>query len=162
LFSYPSVFDMIPEHPEPLLDADGHPLPFNLRDPEDWERLGWSVVDPRKDSAIPYAARRAHLTHELARARRLWMALDQLAPIPHPVPLPVVAGSSGTVQRTALVTAANGGLRVRFDAPAPSRTRFKALLFEPGDEMVPVRSLVAEGSSHDPASSLCFVQVLRS
>jgi hypothetical protein len=36
------------------------------------------------------------------------------------------------------------------------------LLFEPGDTMVPDRSLTAQGSSHDPASSLCFRAVRHS
>jgi pimeloyl-ACP methyl ester carboxylesterase len=162
LFSYPSVFDMIPEHLPPLLDRDGNPLPFNLDDPDDWERLGWSVVDPRKESAIPYAARRAHLTRELARTRRLWAAMNQLAARPNPVSVYVVACVSRTVQRTALVTPGSSGMKVSFDPPAVSRTRFKALLFEPGDEMVPMRSLVAEDSTHDPAGSLYFTRVLRS
>jgi hypothetical protein len=38
----------------------------------------------------------------------------------------------------------------------------KPLLREPGDTMVPIRSLVAEDSSHDPASSLCFARVVHS
>jgi pimeloyl-ACP methyl ester carboxylesterase len=162
LFSFPSVFDMIPERLAPLVDGDGNSLAFNLDDPADWERLNWSVVDPHCESTIPYEARRAHLEHELARTRRLWGALDQLAARPNPVPLYVVACQSRSVQRTALVLPGNHGMKVRFDPPAVSRSRFKALLFEPGDEMVPMRSLVAESSTHDPASSLCFVQVLHS
>ena len=43
-----------------------------------------------------------------------------------------------------------------------ARMRFKQLLREPGDTMVPIRSLVAEGFSHDPAGSLCFARVLHS
>lgn len=162
LFSYPSVFDMIPEHLSPLVDGDGNALSFNLDNPDDWERLGWSVIDPRRASRIPYSVRRAHLEKELVRSRRLWSALDQLANAPNPVPLFVVAGLSRSVQRTALVTRRGGGMKVSFDLPASSRTRFKALLFEPGDEMVPVRSLVAQDSSHDPSSSLCFARVLHS
>ena len=162
LFSYPSVFDMIPAHLQPLVDAAGQPLPFGLDNPNDWERIGWSVVDPRKKSTIPYAARRAHLEQELTRTRRLWSAMSQLGSTPNPVPIYVVAGLAGSVQRTALVTQKHGGVKVKFAPPAASGTRFKALLFEPGDEMVPVRSLVAEESTHDPASSLCFAQVLGS
>jgi hypothetical protein len=88
--------------------------------------------------------------------------MDQIASTPNPVPLYVVACLSRSVQRTALVTTGHGRTKVRFDAPPGGHARFKALLFEPGDEMVPLRSLVAEGAPHDPASSLCFAEVLRS
>ena len=162
LFSYPSVFDMIPSRLVPLVDGEGNPLPFNLDDPDNWERLGWSVVNKGRESAIPYAERRTHLERELARSRRLWAAMDQLGTTPNPVPLYAVACFSRSVQRTALVTAGHGGMKVRFDAPAAAHARLKALLFEPGDEMVPLRSLVAEGVAHDPASSLYFTGVLRS
>jgi len=162
LFSYPSVFDMIPEPAAPLVDRRGNALPFDLDDPDDWERLGWSIVDRNSDSSIPYPERRAHLTRELARSRRQRDAMDQLASSPNPVTLYVVAGWAQSVQRTALVTDGSRGMKVHFDPPAASRTRLAPLLFEPGDAMVPVRSLVAQSSSHDPASSLCFARVLRS
>ncbi len=162
LFSYPSVFDMIPERLDPLVDRAGKALPFNLDDPGAWERLGWSALDPSKKSTSPYAVRRAHLESELKRVRRLWSALDQLGATVNPVPIYVVAGFSRSVQRTALITEQHGQAKVSFDPPAIARNRFKALLFEPGDEMVPVRSPVASGSSHDPAGSLCFTKVFRS
>ncbi len=162
LFTYPAVFDMIPGRLAPFIDGDGQPLAFDLDDPDDWERLGWSVVDPRRSSPIPYAVRRAHLERELSRGARLRAAMNQIASTPNPVTLYVVVGDSHTVQRTALVTQGNDGMKVRFDPPAVARKRLKPLLYEPGDKMVPVRSLVADGSSHDPASSLCFAGVVQS
>jgi pimeloyl-ACP methyl ester carboxylesterase len=162
LFSYPSVFDMIPKRLAPLVDDRGRPLPFNLDEPAGWERTGWSVVDARSPSAIPYATRRAHLARELARHARLWEALDQLASTPNPATLYVVAGWSKSVQRSAVLTDGRRGMTVRFDPPPIARARLKPLLFEPGDAMVPMRSLVAESSSHDPASSLHFTRVLQS
>ncbi len=162
LFTYPSVFDMIPGTIAPFVDGDGKPLPFNLEDPADWERVGWSIIDPRSDCAIPYEERRRHLASELARGARLRAALNQLASTPNPVPETVVACLSRSVQRTALVTQGSRGVEVRFDPPAASRTHLVPLLFEPGDSMVPARSLVAGGSTHDPASSLKFVRVLQS
>ena len=162
LFTYPAVFDMIPGSIAPLVDDTGKALPFHLDDPDDWERVGWSVIDPRRDSATPYDIRRKHLERELARSTRMRAALNQLASTPNPVTLYVVACLSRSVQRTALVTHRNGSIKVRFDASAVTRRRLKQLLREPGDAMVPVRSLVAEGSSHDPMSSLCFVRVLHS
>lgn len=137
LFTYPAVFDMIPRHPPPLVDGSGMPLPFRLDNPDDWERLGWSVIDPRRRSSIPYELRRKHLKSELSRSDRFWAAMDQRANTPNPVPLYAVVGLSRSVQRTALVTTGKDGLKVRFDAPAAKRRRLKALLFEPGDGMVP-------------------------
>ena len=162
LFTYPSVFDMIPRRLPPLVDGAGKPLPFTLDDPEDWERLAWSVIDPSRESEVPYAVRREHLERELDRSARLWAAMNQLAATPNPVPIYAVAGFSRSVQRTALVSTRNGDVKVRFDPPSVARTRLKALLFEPGDEMVAMRSLVAQDSPHDPASSLNFTRVLQS
>jgi pimeloyl-ACP methyl ester carboxylesterase len=162
LFTYPAVFDMIPRRIVPLVDGDGKPLPFDLENPDDWERVGWSVVDPHRESRVPYAVRREHLERELARSARTRAAMNQLGTTPNPVTLYVVACLSRSVQRTAVVTNGNGGLKVRFDPPAVGRTRLKPLLREPGDTMVPIRSLVAEDSSHDPASSLCFARVVHS
>ncbi len=162
LFTFPSVFDMIPGRPVPLVDKDGQALPFRLDDPDDWERLSWSVVGEQSDSAIPPIVRRAHLEGELARSARLRAALDQIASTPNPVTLYVVASLSRSVQRTALVTNGNGRIKVRFGNPAGARTRLSPLLFEPGDTMVPDRSLTAAGSSHDPFGSLCFARILHS
>ena len=53
-------------------------------------------------------------------------------------------------------------MKVRFDPPAGTGALLKPLLFEPGDSMVATRSLAAEGSSHDPTSSLCFTRVVHS
>jgi hypothetical protein len=164
LFSFPSVFDVIPSTLPPLVDDNGNELPFRLDDPVDWERVGWSVVDDAKGdpSSIPKDAARAHLARELARSARLRAALDQLATTPNPATLYGILGLSGNVQRTALVTTKKGKLTVRFSPPPGSYNRLSPLLYEPGDSMVPARSLAAEGSSHDPASSLCFKRVVRS
>jgi pimeloyl-ACP methyl ester carboxylesterase len=162
LFSYPAVFDMIPRRIVPLVDGDGKPLPFDLENPGDWERVGWSVIDPHRESPIPYAVRRQHLERELARSGRMRAALNQLGTTPNPVTLYAVACLSRTVQRTALVREGDKGVRVQFGTPAVGRTRLKPLLREPGDAMVPIHSLVAEGSPHDPMSSLCFVRVVHS
>jgi hypothetical protein len=166
LFTFPSVFDVIPERIAPLVDGKGHELPFRLDDPGDWERVGWSVVDDAESdgdgSPISREALRAHLTRELARSARLRAALDQLALTPNPVILYGVAGLSRSVQRTAVVTGGNGKMKVHFEPPAGAHARLAPLLFEPGDSMVAARSLAAEDSSHDPTSSLCFTRVLHS
>jgi pimeloyl-ACP methyl ester carboxylesterase len=162
LFTYPAVFDMIPRRIVPLVDSDGKPLPFDLENPDDWERVGWSVIDPHRESRVPYAVRREHLERELARSSRMREAMHQFGATPNPVTLYVVACLSRSVQRTALVTSGDRGVMVRFDAPPAGRTRLKPLLREPGDTMVPIRSLVAEDSSHDPAGSLCFARVVHS
>jgi pimeloyl-ACP methyl ester carboxylesterase len=162
LFTFPSVFDVIPQSLAPLVDGEGRDLPFSLDDPDDWERVGWSVVDDGDGSAMQHEAVRAHLVRELARSARLRAALDQLASTPDPATIYGVAGLSGSVQRTALVTNKKGKMKVRFDPPPGSHARLTPLLFEPGDSMVPARSLAAEGSSHDPASSLCFSRVVHS
>jgi hypothetical protein len=164
LFSFPSVFDVIPSTLPPLVDDQGNELPFRLDDPNDWERVGWSVVDDAEGdpSSIPKETARAHLARELARSARLRAALDQLATTPNPAIVYGIVGLSGNVQRTALVTTKKGKLTVRFHPPPGSFNRLSPLLYEPGDSMVPARSLAAEGSSHDPASSLCFKRVVRS
>lgn len=162
LFTYPSVFDMIPGRVPPLVDRDGKPLPFDLENPDDWERIGWSMLDPKATSKVPYAERREHLAGELKRIERLHAALDQLAATPNPATVLAVGSLTRSVQRTALLTTSARGIKVHFDAPPASRSRLNPLLFEPGDAMVPVRSLKAESSDHDPASSLRFAQVLES
>jgi len=162
LFTFRAMFDMLPDRVEPLIDRHGKALPFRLDDADDWERLGWSVVDRRHKSAIPYAARRAHLERELARHARLRDALAQIAATPNPAALYVVGSLSQTVQRTALVLSQGGRTRIRFDPPSGARQDLTPLLFEPGDTMVPDRSLTAKGSVHDPASSLCFRSVRHS
>ena len=163
LFSFPSVFDVIPADLPPLVDGEGRALSFRLDDPDDWERLGWSVVDEGDDaSPIPRDALRAHLVRELKRSARLRTALDQHASTPNPATVYGVAGLSRSVQRTALVTKKKGKMKVRFDPPAGTGALLKPLLFEPGDSMVATRSLAAEGSSHDPTSSLCFTRVVHS
>ena len=53
-------------------------------------------------------------------------------------------------------------MKIRFEAPSGARQELTPLLFEPGDTMVPDRSLTAEDSAHDPASSLCFRSVRHS
>ena len=73
-----------------------------------------------------------------------------------------VVGLSRTVQRTALITKKKGKMTVRFDPPRGTGSVLKPILFEPGDSMVAARSLAAEGSSHDPTSSLCFTRVVHS
>jgi len=162
LFSYPSVFDMIPRRLAPLVDERGAALPFNLDDPEAWDKVGWSILDPKSDSTIPYEVRRAHLKRELTRHDRLWDAMEQLASVPNPIPIYLVAGWSKTVQRSALVKSGKRGMVVQFNPPPVARARLKTHLFEPGDAMVPMRSLLAEGSPHDPTSSLYFARVVRS
>lgn len=162
LFTFPSVFDMIPGRLAPLVDGRGQPLPFRLDDPDDWERLGWSVIGEQEESAIPHAVRRAHLDRELARCARLRAALNQVASTPNPATLYVVASLSRSVQRTALVTNGNGRMKVRFGTAASAWTRLGQLLFEPGDTMVPDRSLTAAGYPHDPAGSLGFARILHS
>jgi hypothetical protein len=162
LFTFPSIFDVLPDRVEPLIDRQGKALPFHLDDAADWERLGWSVIDPRQGGGTPHAALHAHLERELARHARLQAALAQLAATPNPAALYVVGSLSQTVQRTALVTPRNGRFEVRFEPPAGAARSLAPLLFEPGDTMVPDRSLTAQGSSHDPASSLCFRAVRHS
>jgi pimeloyl-ACP methyl ester carboxylesterase len=162
LFTFPAIFDMLPDHIEPLIDRHGKPLPFRLDDPDDWERLGWSVIDRHRTSAALHATLRAHLERELARHARLQAALAQLAATPNPAALYVVGSLSQTVQRTALVLSQGGRMKIRFDSPSGERQDLKPLLFEPGDTMVADRSLTAEGSAHDPASSLCFRSVRHS
>ncbi len=163
LFSFPSMFDVIPATLAPLVDQDGRELPFRLDDPDDWERIGWSVVDESGDGATnPREAIRAHLARELARSARLRSALEQRADTPNPASVYGVAGLSRSVQRTALITKKKGKMTVRFDPPAGTGSVLKPILFEPGDSMVATRSLAAEGSSHDPTSSLCFTRVVHS
>ncbi|HEY0558498.1 MAG TPA: hypothetical protein VGG20_29875, partial [Thermoanaerobaculia bacterium] len=162
LFTFPSVFDVLPARVEPLIDRQGRALPFHLDDAADWERLGWSVLNPRRGSGLPKAQLHAHLETELARHARLQAALAQIAASPNPAALYVVGSLSQTVQRTALVTEQNGRIRVQFQPPAGAGHTLSPLLFEPGDTMVPDRSLTAQGSSHDPASSLCFRSVRHS
>jgi pimeloyl-ACP methyl ester carboxylesterase len=162
LFTFPSMFDMLPDRIEPLIDARGKPLPFRLDDPADWERLGWSVIGPRRGSAVSHAALRAHLERELKRHARLQAALAQVAATPQPAALYVVGSLSQSVQRTALVTNRHGRMEIRFEPPSGEGRELAPLLFEPGDNMVPDRSLTAEGSPHDPASSLCFRSVRHS
>jgi pimeloyl-ACP methyl ester carboxylesterase len=166
LFSFPSVFDLIPWSIAPLVDDEGHALPFRLDDPADWERIGWSVVD-RPDAQPGGAgnsreALRQHLVRELARSARLRTALDQLAATPNPATVYGIAGLSKSVQRTAMLVEKNGKMKVRFDAPPGAKGRLEPVLFEPGDSMVPARSLAADDSSHDPAGSLCFTRVVHS
>jgi hypothetical protein len=161
LFSFPSVFDMLPGRMEPLIDAAGKPLPFRLDDPADWERLGWSVIDQRPAPALR-AELRAHLQRELLRRARLQAALAQIAATPNPAALYAVGSLVQSVQRTAVVTNRGGRLAVSFEPPSGGPRSLKPLLFEPGDTLVPGRSLIAEGSPHDPASSLFFRSVLHS
>ena len=117
LFTFRSIFDMLPDRVEPLIDRHGKALPFRLDDPDDWERLGWSVVDRRRNSPTPHAARRAHLERELARHARLRDALAQIAATPNPAALYVVGSLSQTVQRTALVLSQGGRMKIRFEPP---------------------------------------------
>ena len=162
LFTFRAMFDMLPDRAEPLIDRHGKALPFRLDDPDDWERLGWSVIDRRRNSPALHAARRAHLERELARYARLRDALAQIAATPNPAALYVVGSLAQTVQRTALVLSQGGRMKIRFEAPSGARQDLTPLLFEPGDTMVPDRSLTAEDSVHDPASSLCFRSVRHS
>jgi pimeloyl-ACP methyl ester carboxylesterase len=165
LFTFPAIFDILPGHIEPLIDGDGKALPFRLDDPEDWERLGWSVFAQREigqDKSAASQAERVHLERELRRSARLQAALAQLADTPNPAALHVIGSLSQTAQRSAVVTSKRGRMIVRFEPPSGARQELAALLFEPGDNMIPLRSLTAEGSSHDPASSLYFLTVLHS
>ncbi len=163
LFSFPAMFDVIPSAVPPLVDTEGRELPFRLDDPDDWERIGWSVVDESDDAnGISRESFRAHLARELARSARLRAALDQHAMTPNPATVYGVAGLSRSVQRTALVTKKKGKLKVRFHPPPGTGSVLKPILFEPGDTMVATRSQAALGSSHQPTGSLCFTRVVTS
>jgi len=163
LFTFPSIFDMIPDRIEPLIDGAGKALAYRFDKPEDWERLEWSVIGQRGKSAASHAVLRAHLERELARHARLKAALAQIAGAPNPAALYAVGSFSQSVQRSALVTSRRGGrMKVRFEPPSGGRQALAPLLFEPGDNMVSGRSLIAEGSTHDRASSLYFRSVLHS
>jgi len=74
LFTFRSVFDMLPAHVEPLIDGNGEALPFRLDDPEDWERLGWSVVDPRATPActLPWPRSPRHPTPPFSMPSAAW------------------------------------------------------------------------------------------
>jgi len=166
LFTFPAIFDILPGSIEPLIDGDGKALPFRLDDPEDWQRLGWSVFGQgglgQGNKSVASQAERGHLERELRRSARLRAALAQIADTPNPTALHVIGSLSQTVQRSAVVTSKRGRMIVRFEPPSGARQDLGPLLFEPGDNMIPVRSLTAEGSSHDPASSLYFLTVLHS
>jgi pimeloyl-ACP methyl ester carboxylesterase len=166
LFTFPSVFDVIPWSVAPLVDDEGRELPFRLDNPADWERIGWSVVDGTDSdgdrTSIPRETLREHLVSELARSARLRAALDQLASTANPAAMYGIAGLSKSVQRTAMLVEKNGKMKVRFEPPPGAKARLDPLLFEPGDSMVPASSLAAESSSHDPTGSLCFTRVLHS
>jgi hypothetical protein len=166
LFTFPAIFDILPGHIEPLIDGDGKALPFRLDDPEDWERLGWSVFGQgglgQGNNSGASQAERGHLERELKRSARLRAALAQIADTPNPTALHVIGSLSQTVQRSAVVTSKRGRMIVRFEPPSGTRQELAPLLFEPGDNMIPVRSLTAEGSAHDPASSLYFLSVRHS
>jgi Lecithin:cholesterol acyltransferase len=165
LFTFRSVFDMLPAQIEPLIDPDGKPLPFRLDEAADWAHLGWSVIDRRGKSgrsAAAQASLRAHLERELARHKRLKAAMAQVADTPNPVDLLAIGSLAQTVQRTALVMSQGNRIKSRFVPPAGKRKDLMALLFEPGDTMIPFRSLTADSSTHDPASSLFFRSVIRS
>lgn len=156
LFSFPAVFDMIPARPDPLVNPEGSPLAWNLNDPADWERLGWSVFDPENRRRLTLAQARSHLRSELARKARLQEALEATGPSPNPVPLHLMGGECEKVPRSAVVSEIAGRLHVTFSALAGDRARLNALLFEPGDSMISRRSLIAEDLEHDPRSSLAF------
>jgi pimeloyl-ACP methyl ester carboxylesterase len=145
LFSFPSMFDLIPLEIEPLIDRDGKPTPFSLNDPEDWERLGWSVFDKRYRTPESLPRYRAHLRRELARRERLHRALRQAEASESPIEIVMIAGEGHPVQRTAMLVGPPERFRVRCNPPSQLKKKWRGLLFEPGDSLVPTRSVSANG-----------------
>ncbi len=157
LFTFPAVFDMIPRHTESLINAEGNPLNWDLNNPEDWETLRWSVFEPGAARTLTIEEARAHLRSELSRKNRLHEALAARGPSPNPVALHLQGGNCEPVQRTGMVLGKAGNYTLKFKPPnGYDKARLNALLFEPGDSMISVRSLNAAGLSHDPETSTNF------
>jgi pimeloyl-ACP methyl ester carboxylesterase len=160
LFTLPGIFDMIPAHPDPLVDPQGKPLAWDLNNPEDWERLRWSVFDPANRRRISLEEARRHLRDELNRKTRLLEALAAIGPSPNPVVMRVVGSDCQPVLRSGIVFGGEGNYKVRFKAPSgEGRERLRGLLFEPGDATISRRSLTAADFPHDPRSSVDFASV---
>lgn len=160
LFTFPSMFDLIPERPEPLINAEGNPLNWDLNNPEDWETLHWSVFDPGRQRTLTLDEARVHLRSELARKHRLHRMIEQLGASPNPVAMHLIGGNCEPVQRTGMVLGKRGGYSIKFKTPnGYDKERLNARLFEPGDSMVAARSLRASGQVHDPAGSVNFQSV---
>jgi len=97
---------------------------------------------------------------ELARKHRLHLMIEQLGAAPNPVTMHLIGGNCEPVQRTGMVLGKRGGYTIKFKPPnGYDKQRLNARLFEPGDSMVPARSLTAAGQSHDPAGSVNFKSV---
>jgi hypothetical protein len=160
LFTFPAVFDMMPNRHEPLISPEGNPLNWDLNNPEDWETLHWAVFEPGALRTMTLEEARAHLRSELARKRRLQDALAARGPSPNPVVMHLQGGECEPVQRTGIVLGRNGKYSVKFKVPnGYDKDRLGRMLFEPGDSMISVRALTAAGLPHDDNTSTNFASI---
>ena len=160
LFTLPGIFDMIPAHPDPLVDPHGKPLAWDLNDPDHWERLHWSVFDPAHRRKLSLDEARQHLRHELSRKARLLEALAAIGPTSNSVVMHLVGSDCNPVLRSGVVSGREGHYKVRFKPPSgESRERLRGLLFEPGDGTISRRSLTAADLPHDPRTTVDFASV---
>lgn len=154
--TFPSMWDLMPARPDPLVDERGRPLSWSLDRVEDWQKLGWGPLRAGSGFARRGAATVEMVRKQLARSSRLREAMLQRAARPNPASLHIVGGECQTAQRTAVVIERPGRPpRIRFKKPAGGAAVLSELLREPGDSMISARSLGAELPA-DPNGSLAF------
>jgi pimeloyl-ACP methyl ester carboxylesterase len=162
LATFPVLYDLLPTHPEPLVDIRGRPLSWSLTRLEDWQALGWGPLRPDSRFAEGGAATVARLGKQLARGKRLREALLRAGERANPAILHLIGGECQTAQRTAIVIPRPGRFPlIRFRQPAGAAP-FGAALTEPGDSMVSLRTVRAEGLPREPGGSLIFQSMVSS
>jgi len=140
----PSIYQLLPPAgTEPLVDARGRILAYDLHDPATWERFGWG---PFAKTSEDRRGERTFLLAALERARAFHEALACAPETPCPVPVSAVGGDCLLTLARAVVDESRPGVPPRLEA----RTRREqGLLYEAGDGRVTRASLLA---SHLPGA----------
>ncbi len=138
----PAVYQLLPRTRHRRVVDATTAEPIDVFDPEEWERRGWGLLDPRQDEVLnwllPDAGSREerrriaqdHITKCLRRAQQLHRALDVPASPPPQLELHLFAGDAVPTP-SMLAVESSGALEVLESAPGDRQvTRDSALMDE--------------------------------
>ena len=164
LVTFATPFEALP-HPEAkvVLSPEGHPIDFDIYDPDAWRVRRWSVFSPevearvlasapdRRTGELQMAELQAYFVRHLARAKQLQLALGQPAP-PTGTDVSVLGGDCTLTPGRAVLDRDPRNPRSERLVIRPGEVRHKVagvdyerLLMVPGDGLVTRESQLGRG-----------------
>lgn len=178
LVTFATPFEALP-HPESrvVLSPEGHPIDFDIYDPDAWRVRRWSVFSPEVEARVMAAAPDPHtgalemaelqgfFVHHLARAKRFQLALS--APVrANGVEVAVFGGDCSLTPTYAVLDRDATGERLvvrpeEVKARAPG-VDYERLMLHPGDGLVTRESQLGRGLADLPGQPGRFFPLAQS